>query len=166
MFCSLDQQVIRGKIQALAHNISYPEEETYHHHHYKLYQPSNIFCLPLNLISIKICINCTTCRSHSFSQAQNQKDLKSLHILLSYIKIPSSSPFFFIFGFIYLYYSKEKKKIFSACVCSSRNTWIVHMGKVPERKFLWLNYIFEKHNKIFSYLNRNLRKAVICMRIV
>lgn len=27
VFCSLGQEVIRGKIQALAHNSGYPEEE-------------------------------------------------------------------------------------------------------------------------------------------
>lgn len=56
VFCALSQQVIKRKIQDLAHNTSRPGEDEYPHH-YKLYQPSNVFCLLPSSISLKSCIN-------------------------------------------------------------------------------------------------------------
>lgn len=159
VFCSLDQQVIRGKIQALAHNISYPEEEAYHHH-YKLYQPSNIFCLPPNLISIKSCINCTTCRSHSSSQVQNQKDLKSLH---PFILHQNSSFVSIVCLWFHLLILLKRKKNSCLHVCRvleilGQSRW----GKCQKENSFCLTIFFGKHNNFFSYLYRNLRKSVIC----
>lgn len=155
VFCALSQQVIKRKIQDLAHNTSHPGEDKYPHH-YKLYQPSNVFCLLPSSISLKSCIN-WHCLLELLpfigTDSERYKEFAHLFILYASSSIISSV-------LASVSFTDIKKK--SECMYTCRSAWTVKCGRPERENSFWLSIYYWKAEDEFYCSVQLLSKAAMC----